>query len=162
MLQQRIYRRPLIYCFNWGRERGLWKIRSSTGGCKLLDGEVTFPLGASVLCFVNLHKTNSSQTVNTIWAGLVFIACFVPGGSSCRRYPGGTGATGASMHHACLTWSSTAVSTPPTGHGQPAGSHPGTSPAQHCPRHADHIFFQLSCCLPDSARSAGTLPVARG
>lgn len=57
-------------------------------------------LGASVLCFVDLHKIyvdlhkiSSSQTVNTIWAGQVFITCCFPGGSSCHRDPGSTRGT---------------------------------------------------------------------
>lgn len=83
MLQPRTCRHPLIYRFNRGRERDLWKRQSDTRGCKLLDGNVL--LGASVLCFAYLHKISSSQTVNTIWAGQIFTACSAPGGFCCHQ-----------------------------------------------------------------------------
>lgn len=156
MLQQRTCRRSLIYRFNRGGERGLGKTQSSAGGCKLLDGDISSMLGASVLGFVDFHKISSSQTVNTIWAGQVFIACFVPGGSSCNRDPSGARAAGAGTHRSCLTWSSAVASTPPTGHQQPAGSCSGTSPAQCCPPlHRPHL---LPAVLPPPRRH----PLCRG
>lgn len=83
MLLQQICSRPLIYRFN----RDLWKQQCNTMGCKLLDGNVL--RGASVLCFADLHKISSSQTVNTIWAGQIFTACCAPGGScSHQQHPG--------------------------------------------------------------------------
>lgn len=83
MLLQQICSHPLIYRFN----RDLWKKQCNTTGCKLLDGNVL--RGASVLCFADLHKISSSQTVNTIWAGQIFTVHSAPGGScSHQQHPG--------------------------------------------------------------------------
>lgn len=118
-----------------GRERGLGKTQSDAGGCKLLDGDIGFMLGAAALCLVDFHKISSNQTVNAIQAGHVFIMCFVPGGSSCHRHPGGAS---AGTCHGYLTWSSTMGSTALPGHWQPAGSRPPCPkccPSAHRPRH---------------------------